>query len=130
MADAVSIRIRKVKNNVLLGRKQFIVDINHSNRPNVPKKELQKKIAEIFNISDESTISLFGFRTRFGGLKSTGFGFIYKNIRLARETEPLYKLLRNNLVEIKKTSSKQRKEKKNRIKKTRGKERSKIKNGS
>lgn len=130
MTDAISVRIRKVKNNVLLGRKQFIVDINHSNIPNVPKKELQKKIAEIFNISDESTISLFGFRTRFGGIKSTGFGFIYKNIRLARETEPLYKSLRNNLLEIKKTSSKQRKERKNRIKKTRGKDRAKIKNGS
>ena len=102
----------------------------HSEKPNIPKKELQKKLAEIFKVADESTILLFGFRTRFGGLKSTGFGFIYKNIELARETEPLYRLLRNNLIEINKTSSKQRKEKKNRMKKTRGKERSKLRSGN
>jgi small subunit ribosomal protein S24e len=127
MSQAVSISIRKVKNNILLGRKQFIVDVYHPEKPSIPKKELQKKLAEIFKISDESTISLFGFKTRFGGLRSTGFGFIYNNIILTRNTEPLYRLVRNNLVEIQKISSKQRKERKNRAKKTRGKEKSKIK---
>ena len=127
MSQAVSISIRKVKNNILLGRKQFIVDVFHPEKPSIPKKELQKKLAEIFKISDESTISLFGFKTRFGGLKSTGFGFIYNNITLTRNTEPLFRLVRNNLVEIQKISSKQRKERKNRAKKTRGKEKSKIK---
>jgi len=126
----ITISVRKVKNNILLGRKQFILDVHHPEKPSIPKKELQKKLAEIFKVADESTILLFGFRTRFGGLKSTGFGFIYKNIELARETEPLYRLLRNNLVEIKKTSSKQRKERKNRMKKTRGKERSKLRSGN
>ena len=127
MSQAVSISIRKVKNNILLGRKQFIVDVFHPEKPSIPKKELQKKLAEIFKISDESTISLFGFKTRFGGLRSTGFGFIYNNITLTRNMEPLYRLVRNNLVEIQKISSKQRKERKNRAKKTRGKEKSKIK---
>jgi small subunit ribosomal protein S24e len=106
------------------------VDVVHTDRPGVPKKELQKKLAEIFKVSDESAISLFGFKTRFGGLKSTGFGFVYNNIILARKTEPIYRLLRNNLLEIKKVSSKQRKERKNRVKKTRGKEKSKIKSGN
>jgi len=129
MTQQLSIKIRKVKNNILLGRKQFIVDVVHTEKANVPKKELQKKLAEIFKIQDESTISLFGFKTRFGGLKSTGFGFIYNNIMFTRETEPLYRLLRNKLLEVNKISSNQRKEKKNRFKKTRGKEKSKIKNG-
>lgn len=128
MTQSIGINIRKVKNNILLGRKQFIVDVTHNDRPNVPKKELQKKLAEMFRIGDESTISLFGFKTRFGGLKSSGFGFIYDNIKSTRETEPIYKLSRNKLLEIKKTSSKQRKERKNRSKKSRGKEKSKIKN--
>merc|ERR1712205_230182 len=127
MTQSVEINIRKVKNNILLRRKQFIIDVNHKDKPNIPKKELQKKLAQIFNITDESTISLFGFKTRFGGLKSSGFGFIYNNITLTRNTEPLYRLVRNNLVEIQKISSKQRKERKNRAKKTRGKEKSKIK---
>ena len=111
-------------------QKLKIVDVVHSETPNVPKKELQKKLAEIFKISDESSITLFGFKTRFGGLKSTGFGFIYNNTMLARKTEPIYRLLRNKLLEVKKISSKQRKEKKNRIKKTRGKEKTKIKKGN
>ena len=128
MTQSVEINIRKVKNNILLGRKQFIVDVTHNDKPNVPKKELQKKLAEIFRITDESTISLFGFRTRFGGLKSSGFVFIYDNIKSTREIEPIYKLTRNKLLEVKKTSSKQRKERKNRSKKNRGKEKSKIKN--
>lgn len=130
MTQSVEINIRKVKNNILLRRKQFIIDVNHKDKPNIPKKELQKKLAQIFNITDESTISLFGFKTRFGGLKSSGFGFIYDNIKSTREMEPIYKLFRNNLLEIKKTSSKQRKERKNRLKKIRGKEKSKIKNSN
>lgn len=130
MTQSVEINIRKVKNNILLRRKQFIIDVNHKDKPNIPKKELQKKLAQIFNITDESTISLFGFKTRFGGLRSSGFGFIYDNIKSTRETEPIYKLFRNNLLEIKKTSSKQRKERKNRLKKIRGKEKSKIKNSN
>lgn len=130
MTQSVEINIRKVKNNILLRRKQFIIDVNHKDKPNIPKKELQKKLAQIFNITDESTISLFGFKTRFGGLKSSGFGFIYDNIKSTREIEPIYKLFRNNLLEIKKTSSKQRKERKNRLKKIRGKEKSKIKNSN
>ena len=77
------------------------MDVVHSEKPNVPKKELQKKLAEIFKISDESSITLFGFKTRFGGLKSTGFGFIYNNTMLARKTEPIYRLLRNKLLEVK-----------------------------
>lgn len=113
----------------LTNKNQKILDIYHPETPNVPKKELQRKLADIFKISDESTISLFGFRTYFGGLKSTGFGFIYKNIESARETEPIFRLLRNNLVEINKTSSKQRKERKNRMKKTRGKNKTKLRAG-
>ena len=91
MTQSVEINVRKVKNNILLGRKQFIIDVTHKDKPNIPKKELQKKLAQIFNITDESTISLFGFKTRFGGLKSSGFGFIYDNIKTIRETEPIYK---------------------------------------
>jgi|ERR1719352_2092983 small subunit ribosomal protein S24e len=130
MIQPISISVRKVRNNPLLERKQFIIDVFHNEKANVPKKEIQKKLAEIFNISDESTIVLFGFKTRFGGLRSTGFGFVYNDILHTRSTEPLYRLLRNNLLELKKVSSKQRKEKKNRSKKTRGKEKSKIKNAS
>ena len=45
MSQAVSISIRKVKNNILLGRKQFIVDVFHPEKPSIPKKELQKRMS-------------------------------------------------------------------------------------
>jgi len=44
MTQSVEINIRKVKNNILLRRKQFIIDVNHKDKPNIPKKELQKSL--------------------------------------------------------------------------------------
>mmetsp|Transcript_19064 Transcript_19064/g.38883 ORF Transcript_19064/g.38883 Transcript_19064/m.38883 type:complete len:132 (-) Transcript_19064:505-900(-) len=123
-----SVLTRKIKTNLLLKRKQFIVDVVHPGRPNVPRKELQTKLAEIYKIEDPSVIFLFGFRTKFGGGQSSGFGFIYFDITAARTTEPRYRLARNNLLETQRSSGKQRKEQKNRSKKKRGNEKSKIKN--
>jgi small subunit ribosomal protein S24e len=120
---------KKFKNNFLLKRKQFIVDIFHPEDANISKKQVQKKLANIYKISDPSTIFLFGFKTHFGGLKSTGLGFIYENLKAARQVEPRYRLIRNGLMEITKGSSKQRKERKNRSKKVRGMEKFKIKYG-
>ena len=34
--------------------------------------ELQEKLAKMYNVSDEKCVSIFGFRTAFGGGKSTG----------------------------------------------------------
>ena len=75
-----------------------------------------------------STIFLFGFKTHFGGGMSTGFGFIYNNIKAARQFEPRYRLVRNGLLEINRISSKQRKEQKNKSKKIRGKKNKKADN--
>lgn len=37
---------------------------------------------------------LFGFRTQFGGGKSTGFCLIYDNVQFAKKYEPKYRLVR------------------------------------
>jgi len=121
-SETFDVVTRKFKNNLLMKRKQFIIDVSHPEDANVSKKRLQANLAKIYGISDPSTIFLFGFKTHFGGLKSTGMGFIYENIKAARQIEPRYRLMRNKLIEIIKTSSKQKKEKKNRIKKFRGTE--------
>mmetsp|Transcript_5223 Transcript_5223/g.13284 ORF Transcript_5223/g.13284 Transcript_5223/m.13284 type:complete len:132 (+) Transcript_5223:67-462(+) len=123
------IETKKFKNNLLLKRKQFIIDVSHPEDANISKKELQKKLANVYKIPDPSTIFLFGFKTHFGGLKSTGLGFIYESLKAARQIEPRYRLMRNGLIEITKGSSKQRKERKNRSKKVRGVEKKKIKSG-
>ena len=36
----------------------------------------------------------FGFKTNFGGGKSTGFGLIYDTMDFAKKFEPKYRLLR------------------------------------
>jgi small subunit ribosomal protein S24e len=122
------IQTKKVKDNPLLKRKQFIVEILHHNSHSIPKIEIRDKLAEIFKIEDPSVIFLFGFQTKFGGNSSTGFGFIYYDVSSARKLETGFRLNRNALVKTDKSSSKQRKEMKNRAKKVRGKAKSDILN--
>ena len=127
MADAkVHVRTRKFMVNRLLQRKQFIVDVLHQGKANVSKTELKEKIAKMYSIADPQTIILFGFKTQFGGGKSTGFGLIYDNINVAKKVEPKYRLSRFGLAKVDRTSRKQRKEKKNRIKKVRGTKKAKV----
>ncbi|KAJ3258650.1 ribosomal 40S subunit protein S24B [Boothiomyces macroporosus] len=92
MSDSVTIRTRKFLTNRLLQRRQMIID----------------------------NVFVFGFRTAFGGGKSTGFALIYDTLDAAKKFEPKYRLIRHGLGEKKSVSSKQRKEKKNRDKKVRG----------
>ena len=66
----------------------------HPGRANVPKAELKKHIATMFKVEDEATIMLFGFKTKFGGGKSTGFGLIYDSLDAVKKFEPRYRLVR------------------------------------
>ncbi|KAG9293862.1 hypothetical protein G9A89_019200 [Geosiphon pyriformis] len=127
MADlaAATIRTRKFLTNRLLQRKQFIVDILHPNRANVSKDELRDKLAKMYKVEKE-VIFVFGFRTAFGGGRSTGFGLIYDNLEAAKKFEPKYRLVRHGLAEAEKTARKQRKERKNRAKKLRGTKKTKA----
>ena len=59
--------------------------------------ELQEKLAKMYNVSDEKCVSIFGFRTAFGGGKSTGFGLIYDNIEAFKKFEPKHRLKRKGL---------------------------------
>eukprot|EP00899_Mesostigma_viride_P027802 jgi/Mesvir1/8206/Mv12497-RA.1 len=115
-----TVRTRKFMTNRLLQRKQFIVDVLHPGRPNVSKAELKEKLAKMYDVRDLVNISVFGFRTQFGGGKSTGFGLIYDTTDAAKKFEPKYRLIRNGLVKKVDKSRKQIKERKNRTKKLRG----------
>ena len=53
----------------------------------------------MYDVSDNACVSLFGFRTQFGGGKSTGFGLIYDNIDAMKKFEPRYRLKRLGLWE-------------------------------
>lgn len=95
----------------------------HPNRPNVSKDELREKLSEIYK-TEKDAVSVFGFRTQFGGGKSTGFGLIYQSVADAKKFEPAYRLVRYGLAEkVEKASRQQRKQKKNREKKIFGTQR-------
>ncbi|KAF9104929.1 ribosomal 40S subunit protein S24B [Mortierella sp. GBA35] len=116
---------RKFLTNRLLARKQMVVDIIHPARANISKDELREKLAKMYKV-DKEVVFVFGFRTAFGGGKSTGFALIYDNLESAKKFEPKYRLVRHGLMEIKKASRKQRKERKNRGKKLRGTKKAKA----
>jgi small subunit ribosomal protein S24e len=116
----VQIRTRKFIRNALLKRRQFVIDVVHPGRANVPKAELQEQLMTMYKVSSATLIQLFGFRTVFGGGKSTGFALIYDNEEAERKYEPKYRLARAGLVKAREGSRKQIKEKKNRDKKVWG----------
>ncbi|EIE21913.1 hypothetical protein WJX75_003246 [Coccomyxa subellipsoidea] len=116
-----TIRTRKFMTNKLLARRQFVIDVLHPGRPNVPKAELKEKLTKMYDVRDSNGVFVFGFRTQFGGGKSTGFGLIYDTVDAAKKFEPKYRLIRNGLAEAPQNKSrKQIKERKNRTKKIRG----------
>lgn len=78
---------------------------------------MRDKIAQIYK-AEKDAVSVFGFRTQFGGGKSTGFGLVYNSVADAKRFEPTYRLVRYGLAEkVEKASRQQRKQKKNRDKK-------------
>jgi small subunit ribosomal protein S24e len=92
MADkACTIRTRKFMTNRLLARRQCVVDVLHPGRPNVSKAEIKDKLASMYNVRDANQVFVFGFRTNFGGGKSTGFGLIYDDLKAAQKFEPKYR---------------------------------------
>ncbi|GAA5944012.1 40S ribosomal protein S24 [Sporobolomyces koalae] len=118
-SGAVTIRTRKFITNRLLQRKQMVVDVLHPTRPNVSKDELREKLSTMYKAPKEQVI-VFGFRTQFGGGKSTGFALIYDS-KESLKFEPRYRLVRFGLAEKReRTGRKLRKERKNRSKKFRG----------
>ncbi|KIO18426.1 hypothetical protein M407DRAFT_243976 [Tulasnella calospora MUT 4182] len=116
----VTLRSRKYMNNRLLQRRQFVLDVIHPNRANVPKAELKDKLAEKFK-TDKDRVVVFGFRTAFGGGRSTGFALIYDSEEAQKRFEPKYRLIRDGLAKkAERPTRKLRKERKNRQKKFRG----------
>jgi small subunit ribosomal protein S24e len=89
----VTIRTRKFTTNRLLSRRQFIVDVLHSSRPPISRAELSSKLAGIYKVDKERVVP-FGFKTHFGGGRSTGFALIYDSEEAQKKFEPRYRLVR------------------------------------
>ena len=86
----------------------------------MPKAELKEKLVKMFKLKNSDTIVLFGYKMAFGGGKTTAFCLIYDNVTALKKFEPKYRLIRAGFAEKVESSAKQRKEKKNRLKKLRG----------
>lgn len=83
-------------------------DVLHPNRPNVSKDELRAKLSELYK-ADKEQVSCFGFRTQYGGGKSTGFALIYDSAEAMKKFEPHYRLVRyGQATKIEKPSRQQR----------------------
>jgi len=123
---AVTIRTRKFLTNRLLQRRQFVVDVLHPARQGPSKSEVSEKLATIYK-TDKARVVTFGFRTHFGGGRSTGFGLIYDDEAAQKKFEPKYRLVRSGLEpKVERASRKLRHERKNRAKKYRGTRKSKA----
>eukprot|EP01147_Barroeca_monosierra_P002001 gene2002-5076_t len=123
-ADTATIRTRKFITNRLLSRRQMVVDVIHPGLANVSKADLRTKLSKMYKTTPDM-VFCFGFRTAYGGGKSTGFALIYDSLKSAKQYEPRHRLVRAGLLDAKGGSRKQKKERKNRLKKYRGTEKAK-----
>ncbi|XP_032971766.1 40S ribosomal protein S24-like [Rhinolophus ferrumequinum] len=103
----------------LLQRKGMVIDVPHPGKATVPTTEIWEKLAKMYKTTP-NVIFVFGFRIHFGGGKTSGFGTSYDSLDYAKKNEPKHRLTRHGPYEKKKTSRKQQKECKNKMKKVRG----------
>ncbi|XP_034846827.1 40S ribosomal protein S24-like [Mirounga leonina] len=106
MSNTVTISTRKFMTNRLLQQKEMVIDVLHPGKATVPKTEIREKLAKMYKTTPD-VIFVLGFRTHFGGSKTTGFGMIYDSLDYAKKNEPKHRLARHDLYEKKKASRKQ-----------------------
>ena len=54
----------------------------------------------MYKVNEVTRIFMFGFRTAYGGGKSTGFALIYDSVEDAKKFEPKYRLARVSVILI------------------------------
>jgi len=90
MAPSITVRTRKFMTNRLLQRKQMIVDIIHPNSATPKKTEVRESLAKNYKTTADCIIA-FGFKTIFGGGKTSGFALIYDSVEAAKKVEPRFR---------------------------------------
>lgn len=73
-----------------------VVDVLHPGRSTVPKTEIREKLGRLYKTTAD-VVFCFGFKTQFGGGKTTGFALIYDTLDYAKKFEPKYRLARVSL---------------------------------
>merc|ERR1712226_1415084 len=113
--------------NRLLNRKQCLLDVFHPSEGGVSKKDLTEYVSGKYRCDAENVV-LFGFHTKFGGGKSSGFCLIYDNKDSLMKFEAKYRLRRLGAIPDKDTSKTRKIKKEIKVKKAklRGKEKAKA----
>merc|ERR1719327_2531554 len=70
---------RKMINNPLLARKQILVELIHPDSAGVTKAAIKEKLSAMYDKKAVEAISIFGYKTKFGGGRSSCFALIYDN---------------------------------------------------
>ena len=86
----MTVRTRKYMRNKLLCRRQMVVDVLHPNRATVAKTDIREKLAKMYKCTPDRVVA-YGFKTNFGGGKSTGFALLYDTMDFAKKFEPKYR---------------------------------------
>lgn len=66
-----------------------MVDVLHPSKANLSKDEVRARLATLYKVPKE-TVQAFGFRTQFGGGRSTGFALVYDSEADLNKFEVLY----------------------------------------
>jgi small subunit ribosomal protein S24e len=69
----------------------LLLDVYHEGKPNVSKVELKTLISSKYGW-DIKNLVLLGFRTAFGGNRSTGFALAYDGPQYLVKYEPTHRL--------------------------------------
>ena len=121
----ITIKTRRLRVNKLLARRELLLDVYHEGKPNVSQKDLRELIAAKYSWEPKNIV-LFGFRTAFGGNRSSGFALAYDNQQYLVKYEHTYRLRRLAIVPKRNPKRKSEKELKRKIKKSRGAEKRKV----
>ncbi|XP_034516067.1 40S ribosomal protein S24-like [Ailuropoda melanoleuca] len=118
MNDTVTPRTRKFMIDLLHQQKQMVIDVLHPRKATVAKTEIRQTLAKMYTTTPDVNF-LFEFRTHFGGGKTTSFGIIYDSLDYAKTNEPK-QTCKTWPIGEEKTSRKQQKKHKNKMKKVGG----------
>merc|ERR1719237_1012852 len=100
----------------------MVVDIRHQHLATPSRKLIRRNVAKLYKVKDPRCIVLFGFKSKYGGGKTTGFCLIYDNFKSRQINDYKYRLIRDGMGKKKEGSRKAKKELKNRRKKLHGRE--------
>lgn len=121
-----TVRTSKFITNPLLNRRQFVVELNHPSWcGTVPNKLVKDKLASMYKV-DKDVISVYGFKTAFGGGSTSGFALIYDDLASFKRLEPNFRKTRVGLGKKRLPARKSLKERRNREKKFHGTRKAKV----